>query len=68
MMNIADIKAAVSAGQPVRWVNDAYHVTRDQLGQYLITFQPNQHCIGLTSRSGERLNGQPEDFYIAQVA
>jgi hypothetical protein len=39
MMNIAQIKAAVDAGQSVRWSNDGYHVTRDTLGQYLITFQ-----------------------------
>ena len=64
-MSIEQIKAAVDAGQPVRWSNDGYHVTRDTLGRYLITFQQNQHCIGLTNQSGTRLNGKPTEFYIA---
>jgi hypothetical protein len=66
MMNIAQIKAAVDAGQNVRWSNDGYHVTRDTLGQYLITFQANQHCFGLTNRAGTRMNGAPEEFYIKE--
>jgi hypothetical protein len=67
-MNIAEIKVAVDAGQNVRWSNDGYHVTRDTLGQYLITFQANQHCIGLTNRAGTRLNGQQDEFFIASLA
>ncbi len=67
-MTIEEIKVAVDAGKPVRWANDGYHVTRDRSGQYLITFQPNQHAIGLTNRAGDTLNGQPQDFYIAKVA
>ena len=67
-MTIEEIKAAVDAGLPVRWVHDGYHVTRDGLGQYLITFKPNQNCIGLTNRAGDCLNGQSDDFYIAEIA
>lgn len=67
-MTIEEIKTAVDAGKPVRWSHDGYHVTRDSLGQYLITFQPNQNTIGLTNRAGDKLNGQPKDFYIAEVA
>ena len=67
-MNIAEIKAAVDAGQNVRWSNDGYHVTRDTLGQYSITFQASQHCIGLTNRAGTRLNGQQDEFFIASLA
>jgi hypothetical protein len=67
-MNIEQIKTAVDAGLPVRWSNESYHVTRDRIGQYLITFQPNLHCIGLTNRSGTRLNGRPEQFFLAEVA
>ncbi|MGH1416335.1 MAG: hypothetical protein ACRBB0_22795 [Pelagimonas sp.] len=67
-MTIEEIQAAVDAGKPVRWANDGYHVTKDCHGQYLITFQPNQNTIGLTNRAGDKLNGQPEDFYIAEVA
>jgi hypothetical protein len=65
-MNIAEIKAAVDADKPVRWANDGYHITRDSLGQYLITFQANQHCIGLTNRAGDKLNGKPDEFYIKE--
>ncbi|MGB3245610.1 MAG: hypothetical protein WBB25_13830 [Sulfitobacter sp.] len=67
-MTIEEIKAAVDAGKPVRWSNDGYHVTKGRDGQYLITFQPNQNTIGLTNRAGDKLNGQPDDFYIAEVA
>jgi hypothetical protein len=45
MMNIAQIKAAVDAGQNVRWSNDGYHVTRDTLGQYGLRALPeNQNA------------------------
>ena len=67
-MNIQDIKDAVNSGKPVRWSNNGYHVTRDSHGQFNITFQPNQHTIGLTNRAGDRLNGKPEDFYIEETA
>jgi hypothetical protein len=66
-MTIDEIKAAVDRGLAVRWVSDGYHVIRDELGQYLIIFQPNQHCIGLTNRAGNRLNGREEEFYIADT-
>lgn len=66
-MTIAEIKAAVDAGRRVHWMNEGYTVTRDRLGQYLITFAPNGNCIGLTSRDGSRLNGCAEGFYIAEA-
>lgn len=67
-MNIQEIKDAVNAGKPVRWVHDLYHVTRDRSGNYLITFKRNreENCIGLTNRAGTKLNGQPKDFYIQE--
>lgn len=43
------VKDAVDAGKPVRWENDGYHVTKDCLGQYLVTFRPNGYCVGLTA-------------------
>lgn len=67
-MNIQDITDAVNSGKPVRWVNNGYHVTRDELGQFHITFQTNQHSIGLTNRAGDKLNGKPEEFYIEETA
>ncbi|WP_428929714.1 hypothetical protein [Marinibacterium sp. SX1] len=63
-MNITQIKAAVDAGKSVHWANEGYRVHRDILGQYLITFVPNGSAIGLTDRSGHRLNGAEADFFI----
>lgn len=67
-MNIQEIKDAVDAGKPVRWTNNGYHVTRDNLGQFHITFQHNNSSVGLTNRAGTRLNGKPTDFYIQEPA
>lgn len=65
-MNIAEIKAAVDAGKSVHWANEGYRVHRDGLGQYLITFAQNGSTIGLTDRSGCRLNGAEADFFISK--
>ena len=65
-MNIAEIKAAVDAGKAVHWANEGYRVHRDGLGQYLITFVQNGSNIGLTDRSGRRLNGAEADFFISK--
>jgi len=49
-MTLQEIKVAVDAGDRVHWVNSGYVVTRDDLGQYLITFTRNGSAIGLTGR------------------
>lgn len=64
-MNIAEIKAAVDAGKSVHWANEGYRVHRAGLGQYLITLVRNGSTIGLTDRSGRRLNGAEADFFIS---
>jgi hypothetical protein len=64
-MNIAEIKAAVDEGLAVHWSNAGYAVRKDTLGQFLIIFEPNGSAIGLTDRSGCRLNGQEEDFFLS---
>ena len=64
-MNITEIKAAVDAGKSVHLANEGYRVHRDGLGQYLITFERNGSTIGLTDRSGRRLNGAEADFFIS---
>ena len=64
-MTLDEIKAAVDAGQIVHWAKTGYIVHRDRLGQYLITYVPNGSCIGLTDRSGQRLNGEEAEFFIA---
>ncbi|WP_300063814.1 hypothetical protein [uncultured Roseobacter sp.] len=65
-MTVEEIKAAVNAGLIVHWANTGYRVHRDGLGQYLITFQSNGSTIGLTDRSGQRLNGDEAQFFIAK--
>jgi len=64
-MTLQEIKQAVDAGNRVCWSNAGYVVTRDWLGQYLITLKKNGSAIGLTNRDGTRLNGKPDEFYIA---
>ena len=65
-MTLEEIKAAVDAGQTVHWANTGYVVHKDWLGQYLITYVPYGSCIGLTDRSGQRLNGDEAQFIIAK--
>jgi hypothetical protein len=67
-MTLEEIKTAVDAGDRVHWVNSGYVVTRDGLGQYLISFTRNRSVIGLTSRDGTRLNGEPDEFFIEENA
>ena len=67
-MTSEEIKAAVDAGSRVHRVNRGYVVTRDDLGQYLITFTRNGSAIGLTGRDGTRLNGEPDEFHIEESA
>ena len=64
-MNIAEIKTSVDAGKSVHWSNEGYVVRKDTLGQYLIVFEPGGSAIGLTDRSWGRLNGQEEEFFLA---
>ena len=65
-ITLDEIKAAVDAGQTVHWVNTGYVVHKDRLGQYLITYVANDSCIGLTDRSGHRLNGKEAEFFVAR--
>ncbi len=67
-MTLEEIKAAVDAGNRVHWINSGYVVTRDDVGQYLITFTQNGSAIGLTSRDGTHLNGEPNEFFTEEIA
>ncbi len=67
-MTVEEIKAAVDAGDRVHWINSGYVVTRDELGQYLITFTRSGSAIGLTSRDGTLLKGEPDEFFIEESA
>jgi hypothetical protein len=63
-MTLNEIKYAVEKGRSVHWANDGYSVIKDNLGQFLVIFEPNQSCIGLTWQDGITLNGKESDFYI----
>ena len=63
-MTLNQIKSAVEAGKSVHWANDGYKVIKDKIGQFLVIFEPNQSCIGLTWKDGVTLNGKESDFYI----
>ncbi|NOE33364.1 hypothetical protein [Ruegeria sp. HKCCD7318] len=67
-MTLEEIKTAVDAGNRVHWVNSGYVVTRDDLGQYFITFMRNGSAIGLTGQDGTLLNGEPDEFFIEESA
>ncbi len=64
-MSIAEIKTAVDAGKSVHWSNEGYVVRKDTRGHYLIVFEPGGSAIGLTDRSGGRLNGHEEEFFLS---
>lgn len=75
-MTLQEIKDAVKAGKEVYWSNRgpiafgrcAYmvrlHHFRNGEEQWLITFTPNDHSIGLTHADGVTVNGKPEEFFI----
>ena len=67
-MTLQEIKAAVDARHRVHWANPGYRVIRDQLGQFLILFTRTGDAIGLTSQTGTRLNGAPDEFFIGETA
>lgn len=59
MTSIQEIKDAVNAGKTVHWSNKGYVVLCDSIGQWLIQFTLNGHCVGLTAEY------DPQDFFIA---
>jgi len=64
-MNIADIKAAVDAGQTIHLANTGYLVHKDARGQYLITYRHGGSTIGLTDQSGTQgRSGKPLSFSV----
>ena len=62
--NVDEIKKAVDDGLDVRWSNDNYKVIKDANGQYLIMSQINNHCLGLTWRDEQTMNGKSSEFYV----
>ncbi len=66
-MSLAEIKAAIEAGQRVFWCNPGYEVIKDKLGQYLIKCRMNSSCMGLTHLDGITLNGDEDEFFIGSI-
>ena len=58
MNTIKQVKESIDAGKAVYWNNDGYTAYKDSIGQYLITFEPNGHTVGLTDEY------DASDFYI----
>ena len=58
---IEDIKQAVDDGRTVKCDNGHYTVIKDSIGQYLITYDHSDYCIGLHGMEGtefeRHLNG-----------
>lgn len=65
MENAQDIREAVKNGKKVYWKNKGYEVITDSKNQWFIKCEYNNHCIGLTWRDGETLNGDINDFFIS---
>ena len=68
-MNVERIKAAVSAGLPVCWMNHAYSVLPDTgaASGFSVVYDAGgrkENRIGLTWSDGETLNGNPADFFV----
>ena len=68
MLTLDQIKQHVRDGKRVHWMNPAYTVILDSVGQWLIAYRhghSNANYIGLTWRDGVTMNGDPADFYLA---
>ena len=63
-MTREELVEAMNAGLPVRWKKDGYVCYLDTSGQYLKTFTPNDHTIGIFHRDGIGMNVDPADCYI----
>lgn len=64
-MTLNEIKDAVLSGQTVHWGNPAYIVVVDIKGNWFIRCSGNDSCIGLTWADGVTLNGNEDEFFIA---
>lgn len=65
-MTRSELIAAMDTGKAVRWKNDGYELYLDTSGQYLKTFTPNNHTIGVFHRDGVGMNVDPADCYIKE--
>ena len=63
-MNLQEIKTSVESGLVVHWASPLYRVIKDNVGQWLIICDSNDHCIGLTWRDGVTMNGEENQFFV----
>lgn len=67
-MKLEEIKQAVRGGKTVHWANKGYvvklYVDKD-VEYWNIVCSWNNHCIGLTNVDETELNGNEEEFFIA---
>ena len=64
-MKTKEIKDAVERGEKVCWSSTAYDVIKSN-GEWVISCNLNNHCIGLTWTDGTTLNGKESDFFIKE--
>lgn len=63
-MKLLEIQNATLGGMTVHWTNEGYEVIHDRIGQWLVRYNPNAHCIGLTWADGRTMNGKPSEFFV----
>jgi hypothetical protein len=63
-MTREELIQAMNTGLDVRWMNDGYICYLDTSGEYLKTFTPNDHTIGIFHKDGVGMNVDPKDCYI----
>lgn len=64
---VKEVAQAVANGADVRWKSDNYHVVKDKLDQFFVTYRPGTreaNSIGLFWLDGETTDHKPGDFYI----
>lgn len=70
-MTLAEIQTAVRAGRRVFWKNQGYevklHILRSGAEQWLVTYAPNGHSVGLTHIDGVTLAEKPDDFFTVDT-
>ncbi len=65
-MKLNEIKEAVLSGKVVHWKNHGYRVIyAPKLNDFLIRFDYNDDCIGLTWTNGVTMNGEEKDFFLS---
>lgn len=65
-MTKKELIKAMDEGKTVHWHNKGYICYRTKCGEYLKTFRPNSHTIGIFHKDGIGMNIYPKDCFIAE--